>query len=126
VTVKNLPKCDCCQTEDAIFDIPTKHGPWGSLCPACADKIAAPSAMEVGSRYVIREPANRNGRKNEGKPVNGIEFTEDLEALVFGEVDREIECPECNTLHTVEPDADYVYTCEGCGAKVKCPVSPLF
>lgn len=29
------------------------------------------------------------------------------------------DCPECGCGATVEPDADYVYTCEGCGVQVK-------
>jgi len=45
-----------------------------------------------------------------------LSSTEDI--ILSG--DREVECPECGDTCRVEPDANYKYACEGCGAPLKC------
>ena len=53
----------------------------------------------------------------DNKILKGI-LAMDLEDAAFDSV-LVCECPECGDVRSVEPNAHYVYTCEGCGSKVK-------
>jgi len=117
--VMSLPKCDICGCE-ALYDAPTAMG-WANVCEDCAREYDA--NLAIGSKFKVLIPI-----KEKERLVIGIEDTslERLEAITFGVEDREIECPECGDFHTVEQDARYTYSCEGCGVQVKVPASPLF
>lgn len=45
-------------------------------------------------------------------PVVGVPLT--LDSIAY------VSCPHCGTDRSVEPDANYVVTCEGCSKKYKC------
>lgn len=117
VKVEKVPKCDFC-TKDALYDAPTLHGQsWANMCKACAVINSTNMLLERGSMYEQRTPAKAKG----GSVITGIEASS-LEEQVMG--DRNIECPSCQDQRLVEPDAEYTYDCEGCGAQVKVP-TPL-
>jgi len=131
--VQSLPNCDfrnlaptgqtCTKAE---YDAPCKAGSgssWAFMCQAHYEMFAQKGADTIGFKLVegIAEP------KKDGKVIRGIEpGLDDLEYwedALFN--DREVKCSGCGELKRVEPDADYVYTCEGCGARVKCPMPPI-
>jgi len=116
--VKEFPKCDICG-EEAKYDAPTRSGQWGYMCDSCAKKEGA--NIQIGTTFEKREPKPQSEKTG---VVMGLEDTsiEALEEVLFDLANREIECPECGSTHAVEPDAAYVFTCEGCGVKVQCPM----
>lgn len=114
--VAKLPKCDFCG-KDAIYDVPTKQGPWGNLCEGCY-KIH--SGSEIGTKFQQREPKTHNTDNK----VKAAVIVSSLEDCVFDSI-MEVECPECGEGRNVEPDADYTFECEGCGQKCKVN-NPLF
>jgi hypothetical protein len=112
--VDELPKCDFCNC-GAKYDAPTKVGSWANMCSNCAKTHTDRSRISIGTQFALRDQTQKG--KGAGKASIGIEDTD------FGNLDsdREIRCPICNEVRTVEPDADYKYDCDGCGAKVKVP-----
>jgi len=123
-----LPKCDFCD-KNAKYDAPTQHGGrWAYMCEEHCKEYG--KNISVGTEFQKRESkpkVDEDGHREESfKIVMGTEdeSPEHLEDILYGTGDREIECPKCGDLRTVEPDATYTYVCEGCGVKVKCP-APL-
>jgi len=114
VKMEKLPKCDFCDENTAMYDAPTPQGRWGYACSACAVKHGL--NLTIGSKLEQRTPAKP---KDDDKIVVGKCITS-LEDQVYESV-REIKCPSCGKLRSVESDANYTFTCEGCGIKVKCP-----
>lgn len=118
--IETLPKCDFCG-KDAKYDAPTSHGgSWANMCQGCFDSNKSLNAEAVGTQFEQRTPAKP---KEDGKILIGIEpsdtgYMEDVYAM---DANRQISCPECEEVKEVEPDAEYVYTCEGCGSKVQVP-----
>lgn len=112
-----LPKCDFC-SDDALYDAPTANkGPWANMCPADFQEHADESAEEVGYQFQLHTPA-------EPKPATdvlpiGVELNTLEEVIMDSE--RNIACPSCETSHSVEPDADYELSCEGCGLRFQIP-----
>lgn len=113
VKMAKIPKCDICKKNPAKYDTPINGGSWGYVCEACG---AGVGVSPIGSILELAgEPAKPSGKKLMGKDMTSFED------VVMGDADREIECPECGCIRTVEPDAGYTYTCEDCGASVKVP-----
>ena len=110
-----LPKCDFCKKVDAVYDAPTDHGSWAYMCTECSKSKANPGLLSIGNRIVQHTPAVP---KESGKIFLGKEAST-MEEVVIDSV-RMVECPECAMSRSVEPDADYVFTCDGCGVKVRC------
>lgn len=130
VYLEKLPKCDYedvtpgCLGE-ATYDAPTiSGGRWAHMCEHHYEMFKSPIAEQVGCKLAQRELA----KPKEGKPVlglePGIENLEYWENVLFDGL-REVECPECGDIKNVEPDANYTFTCECCGVKVKCPTPPM-
>ena len=121
VSESECPKCDLCKVNPAAFDAPMGVGmPWAYQCMDCASPEVARYADKGGTVYKIREPV---APKADSTAVQGIEpaYTDvDYWAGAF-DGDRHIECPSCGEERSVEPDADYKYTCEGCGTRVQVP-----
>ena len=116
VKMATIPMCSVCKKKPARYDAPLASAgmSWGYVCVECAESIGA--NLTVGS--VLEEagpPANPTGKKVRGKDLTSFED------IVMGDNDREIECPECGAIRTVEPDAGYTYTCEDCGVSVRVP-----
>ena len=110
-----IPKCDFCHTEVAKYDAPTNTGSWANMCESCYAAHGA-SFGEIGSELVqASEPASP---KNDGKIYEAIEVNS-IEDVMFDTELREVECPQCGETKTVEVDARFIWTCEGCGVKVK-------
>jgi hypothetical protein len=111
IKVTVMPKCGICGSSQGIYDAPTNGGSWGNMCEDCI-KIHGDS-NGIGSKREMRVSAKP---QTDGKIVDAIEeFNRDT--ILMGE--REVECPKCGETRMVEPDADYVYGCEGCGVKVR-------
>jgi hypothetical protein len=117
VKMQKIPKCDFCD-QPAKYDAPTIGGPWANMCPVHYKKNGHPHSSGLGS-ILIQAPKQQ---PKQDKVVVGIEDTsiETLEAVMMDSQNREIECPECGSGKDVEPDANYIYTCE-CGVKVQVP-----
>jgi hypothetical protein len=96
----------CNQPREIVWDGAFFAGRWGYLCEDCGGKDGP------GHTKLVYRPKP----EQQSKVVDGIEASMP-EEIVDG--DREIECPECGNYHRVEPDADYTYTCQGCGVRVR-------
>ena len=64
------------------------------------------------------------------KPLIGKEPTMDESIeywydIVFDINHRSIECPICGMTKWVEPDATYIYKCEGCGEDIQVPTPEI-
>ena len=113
VKITEAKGCDFCEKE-AEYDAPTIMDSWANMCQKCFDKYKG-SNYGAGFKLVVRKPAE----KSEDTAVyTAIELT-DLGDIVLSDVDREVECPQCGEVRTVEPDADYEFQCGGCGVKLK-------
>ena len=119
VHVSELPKCDIdgCNVS-AKYDAPTRNGQWANMCAKHYAEQGS-DGSDLGNEFVQRTPAKPQATT---KVAKGIEAT-DLEDIAYGE-DREIGCPECGDLRTVEPDTHYTYVCEDCGTRVRVPYLP--
>jgi len=110
--VDAMRKCDICgkMPKDHYYDMPTAGGAWGNLCEDCKQKQPY---TQLGTKFVLRgekaEPAT--------KELRGIELTSFEDVVMDG--DREIGCPNCDEVRSMEPDAGGVFECEGCGSKVR-------
>ena len=109
---QTLPQCDFCN-RPAKYDAPTVNGPWANMCEGCSKTRGG--NMAIGSRFEQRTPAEP---KNDSEIKMAVDISGE-EEMYLG--DREVECPECSTTRRVEPDAGYVFTCEGCGQRCRCP-----
>ena len=118
-----IPACDLCRKNPGIYDGPCAgHGSsWANICQTCFDLMEQTNKDYIKTVGGKREPVMRS-IQNKVKDPNAIlvakELTDMMDCL-SGE-DREVECPACGETRLVEPDADYTFKCEGCGAQVKC------
>ena len=111
-----IPTCDFCKEKPAKYDAPTVMGPWANMCEDCFPANSVSFAKEIGNELVQKnEPATP---KDDGKIYKAIEV-HSIEDIICDVEMREVECPQCGESKTVETDADYIWTCEGCGVKVK-------
>jgi len=127
VRLKKLPLCDICSQfpgprNKAKYDAQIKGSTtWGYMCEDCARTHAAWNQKEdcpaVGTQLVggIAEPKE--------KIVLGEEAgTPEYWETVMMDGVREIECPKCNEIRRMEPDADgSIFNCAGCGIRVQVP-----
>lgn len=115
--VDTLPKCDFCEA-DAAYDAPTLSGSWANMCFKCAKDKGGNVA--IGTHFQKRVPTNKKPVK---ETILGIESSdpEYWEDVLMDVMNREIECPTCGEIKEVEPDATYLYTCDGCGQNIQVP-----
>lgn len=132
--VRHLPKCDFAnlaptasgECEKAEYDVPVKAGSgssWAYCCQAHYEMFAQPGADKLGFKLVegIAEPLTNTLRMGKEPGLEDLDYWE----RVLMEGIREINCPECGEGRSMEPDADGVYNCEGCGIRIKCPAPPM-
>jgi len=120
VLMQKIPMCDFCKTTLAKYDAPTAHnGSFAYMCENCAHIHSTKTRLELGKSLKQRTSAEPN---LEGPIYQAIEKSS-IEERLLG--DRFVACPQCGEERFVEPDADYVYTCEGCGVRVRC-TDPMF
>jgi len=110
VYIDELKKCDFCQ-EAALYDVPTKGGPWADLCQRCFDEHASFTACVLGYAFVLR---SGDPKRNEGKDVITVDPIIDL----FNDEMR-VMCPSCGEIKTLEIDVQGMFSCDGCGQKVQ-------
>jgi len=103
-----LPQCDFCE-RDAEYDAPTKDGPWAYMCEHHFRVHASANAPALGTKLVKRTL----------KVVQTPEKIKSVMVPMTLDDIAEVSCPYCGTSRTVEPDANYTVTCEGCGHKYK-------
>jgi len=107
IQVSELPKCQFCD-EPAEYDSKTIFGPWAYLCKKHLRKYGCPPTTKLEKRVKI-------AYKSDEVPTVTVPLTLDSVATV--------RCPHCNEPRRVEPDADYIATCESCGNRFK--LAPL-
>lgn len=115
--VDTLPKCDFCG-EDAAYDAPTIHGSWANMCFKCS--LEKGGNVSIGTHFQKRVPTDKKPIK---ETILGIE-SKDIsywEDVLMDVINREIECPTCGEIREVEPDATYLFTCNGCGQNIQTP-----
>lgn len=107
-----IKKCQLCgkQPKDVYYDAPTAEGPWADMCEDCHQKQPY---SQLGTRFELRVKV-----AGVADVLDGIESS-DLEDMLYD--NRDIKCPNCGELRSVEPDAAYTYECEGCNSKVRVP-----
>jgi len=99
VQMAELPKCDICKTQDAKYDTKTVYGCWGYLCETCYKRYGREPSTKLEKRVKI-------AYKTDKVPVVTVPLTVDSIATV--------NCPHCNEPRSVEPDANYIVTCDSC------------
>ncbi len=129
--VKELPPCDfrnLSPVEEmcslfAKYDAPTESGSWANMCEAHYKMHKALLADELGFEFIegVATPKKDSTVLRGIEP--GLDDIEYWENALFN--DREVKCPNCEVERRVEGDADYIFNCEGCGIRVKCPTPPM-
>ena len=103
VQMDELPKCQFCD-EQAQYDSKTVLGPWAYLCEKHQREYGCSPTTKLEKRVKI-------AYKTDKVPFVEVPLTLDSVATVH--------CPHCNEPRRVEPDADYLVTCESCGNRFK-------
>lgn len=101
VQMDELPRCDVCHVNDAVYDSKTVHGPHGYLCEDCFRLVGCPPTTRLEKRVKI------DAGKTDEVPTVTVPLTLDSIA--------DVRCPHCGEKRAVEPDANYEVTCESCG-----------
>lgn len=109
--VRELPKCDFCKMDGvdkaAKYDGRTKAGRWANMCQEHFDEHGVGLGLGRGQELEVQP-------KLDAKKTKEIPIVE----VPLGDDDCcEVACPHCGETRTVEPDANYVVICEGCGNK---------
>lgn len=86
------------------------------MCTTCRKQHAAPGWGTIGTKLVIRKPVEPSPTKDTVLDVVDINSPEDI---IMDGAEREVKCPNCGEVRTIEQDADCVFTCEGCQQKLR-------
>lgn len=106
IQINELPKCNIPQcNKTADYDEKTRMGPWANLCKE-HHKIYG---VGIGSK--LEKQVKIAAAKTDKIPIVGIPIEKSLESPVY------VKCPHCGEERAVEPDANYVVTCESCDNK---------
>ena len=112
-TVKEIPNCDFCKmdgvTKPAKYDGMTKAGPWANMCQEHFDTFGV--GLGVGRGQMLELQPKVDAPKTDKIPTVMVPLEMDDVA--------EVACPHCGETRTVEPDANYVVTCDGCSNKYR-------
>lgn len=111
INVSVMPACDLCGHADGIYDAPTLFGSWANMCETCYKKQPQ---SQIGSKRALKVKKNIEAHNT---VVQGILISDPEEAQYDSVAD--IQCPMCNCIRSLEPDAEGTYICEDCGATVK-------
>jgi len=109
VQIDELPKCQFC-CDPAVYDSKTVFGPWAYLCEKHQRQYGCLPTTRLEKRVKI-------AYKTDKVPEVNVPLT--LDSVVVT-----VRCPHCNEPRRVEPDADYIATCESCGNRFRL-VQPL-
>lgn len=104
VQMDELPKCNFCE-EQAEFDDKTKMGSWAYMCR----KHEIQYGVGIGTK--LEKRVKIDAGKTDEIPTVTVPLTLDSVATVT--------CPHCGESRSVEPDANYVVTCESCENKYR-------
>lgn len=112
--VRELPNCDFCKMDGvetpAKYDGKTKAGSWANMCQEHFEEFGIGLGLGKGQMLEV-QPKIDAGKKAE-IPVVEIPLSLWYDSC-------EVACPHCGETRTLEPDANYVVTCEGCGNKYR-------
>ena len=103
VQMDELPKCQFCDSP-AEYDSKTVFGAWAYLCEEHQRQYGRPPTTKLEKRVKIAY------KTDEVQTVN-VPLTLDSVVTVL--------CPHCNEPRSVEPDANYIVTCESCGNRFR-------
>lgn len=102
-----MPNCDLCKQQGretkAEYDSKTVFGPHAYLCPEHFRSHGCPPSTKLEKQVKIA------AKKTDEVPTVSITLEQSLESPVY------VKCPHCGEERAVEPDANYVVTCESCG-----------
>jgi hypothetical protein len=111
VKVAKIPNCDFCKMDGvdrpAKYDGRTEAGPWANMCQEHFDQHGV--GLGVGRGQMLELQPKLDVKKTNEIPTVEVPLSLDDAC--------EVQCPHCGESRTVEPDANYVVTCEGCGNK---------
>ena len=111
VKVAKIPNCDFCKMDGvdkpAEYDGKTYPGPWAYMCKE--HFLEHGIGLGLGRGQKLEVQPKLDAKKTEEIPT--VEVPLNLDDVC------EVQCPHCGESRTVEPDANYVVTCEGCGNK---------
>jgi len=111
IQMSELPSCDICKQQgvekQAEYDSKTVLGPHAYLCPEHFRSHGRPPSTRLEKRVKIA------AAKTDKVPVVQISIEQSLESPVY------IKCPHCGEERAVEPDANYVVTCDSCDNKYR-------
>lgn len=93
----------------AKYDGRTEAGPWANMCQEHFDEHGV--GLGLGRGQMLEVQPKINAARTDKIPVVVIPLSLDD--------DCEVACPHCGETRTVEPDANYVVTCEGCDNKYR-------
>jgi len=109
--VRELPKCDFCKMDGvdkpAEYDGKTYPGPWAYMCKEHFLEHGIGLGLGRGQKLEVQPKLDT--KKTKEIPI--VEIPLSLDDCC------EVACPHCGETRTVEPDANYVVLCEGCGNK---------
>lgn len=100
IQVHEFPKCDFCG-EPAPFDDKTTRGPWANMCK----KHQRAYGFSIGSE---RELIVKKAPVKDFKEVPVVQLPLSMKSVLTA------KCPWCGQKRRVEPDANYLVTCESC------------
>lgn len=105
--------CDFCKQdgveEFAEYDGRTKTGNWAYMCQKHFDEHGVGLGLGKGQKLEVQ--VKIDAAKTDEVPIVEVPLSLDDTC--------EVACPHCGETRTVEPDANYVVTCEGCGNKYR-------
>jgi hypothetical protein len=112
----DIRPCDICGKKLLSYiDGKTADGPWANMCEACNREYGHPSNPQLATRFTVRSKTEASPTKD--VVMNVVELTDPETCLFDGS--REVQCPNCSEVRTMEPDADCVFECEGCQQKLR-------
>jgi hypothetical protein len=91
----------------AEYDGRTNMGSWANMCQPHFDEHGVGLGPGRGQKLEVQPKLD--AKKTDKIPTVEVPM-DDLD-------DCCVTCPHCGETRTVEPDANYVATCEGCGNK---------
>lgn len=113
--LSEIPKCNFCQNP-ATVDGPTLSGQWAYMCNNCViDKADIVAVQYFGTQLILRQTDVK-------PPVAGVLVAEECSSfasVLMDETNREIKCPNCKEVRTIESDFVGFITCHGCQSKLR-------
>lgn len=109
---RDLPNCDFCGAL-AKYDAPTRLGSWAYMCANCYRKYARADAHILGTELTEKVATDKQLQTKKPDKIKTVVVPLTMDSIA------DVNCPYCGYSRTVEPDANYTVTCEGCGYKYR-------